>query len=457
MTGANDDVSRRDYLKVAGAGTIGITGLAGCMGGNDGDQGTTTNGGDGTTQSGGDGTTQSGDSSTNYETLEVQHWWTGGDGGPAIKALFEGFKQKYPDIKVNENPVSGGAGQNLQTVIKKRVLNNNPPSTWQAWPGANLQPYVEANKLQDIGQSVWSKNGMKDAYKQGPKDAAKPGGKFVTVPLNIHRLNNLFYNVEVVEKAGVDPASIKKPSDLTAAMKKVESNTDAVGMAQQTKLAWSTTQLWAQVLLGEHGKSTYDAFTQGKVSQNKKAIKNSLSVVKEYKAHFNKDAGSLGWTDANKKVINGKAAFFHQGDWAAGMYRSAKNFEFDKQWGHVPFPGTKGIYALNMDSFPMPKNNPSPKAAEKFLQYVGSKDAQARFNPKKGSIPPRTDVSKENFGPFLSRQMDDFKNSKSQVQSIEHGLAIPPEQKTGVSDAMASFISNWNVDDTYSQLEQAFN
>ena len=455
MTGSNDDseVSRRSYLKATGlAGALGLSGLAGCLGGGGGgDDGTTGSGG---TSEGGSG--GSGDST--YNTLEVQHWWTGGDGGPAIKALFEGFKQKYPEIEVQQNPVAGGAGQNLKSVIKKRVLNDNPPSSWQAWPGANLQPYVEADKLQDIGDSVWSKNGMKDAYLQGPKDAAKAGsGSFVTVPLNIHRLNNLFYNVEVIEKAGVDPASISKPSDLVGAMKTVEEKTDAVGMAHQTKSAWSTGQLWAQVLLGEAGAETYTAFTEGKVKENQQAVKNALSIVKEYQSHFNKDAGSLTWQDANKKVIQGKAAFFHQGDWAAGMYRSQDGFEFKKQWDMVPFPGTEGMYALNMDSFPYPKNNPSPEATTKFLQYVGSVDAQKRFNPKKGSIPPRTDVPTDAFGPFLQRQMKDFKDSKVQPPSIQHGLAIPPEQLSSFGEAMSSFISNWNVDGTYKQLERAFN
>jgi len=426
--GANDDtISRRTYLKATGgASAAGLGGLTGLLG-------------------------------QDFNTLEVQHWWTGGDGAKAAEALFAGFNEAHPDVEVNQNPVAGGAGQNLKNVIKKRVLNSNPPSTWQAWPGAHLQPFVEADKLEDIGDSVWSNNGMKDAYLEGPKDAAKPGGKFVTVPINIHRLNNLFYNKTVVEDAGVDPASIEKPSDLTAAMKKVENNTDAVGMANQTKSAWSTAQLWAQVLLGEHGKDTYVAFTEGKVEANKEAVKNSLSIVKEYTQYFNDDAGSISWTEANKKVINGEAAFFHQGDWAAGMYRGQDGFEYESAWGHVPFPGTKGVYALNMDSFPMPKNNPSPEAAKKFLQYVGSVDAQERFNPKKGSIPPRTDVPKDEFGPFLSQQMDDFANSDAQVKSIQHGLAIPPGAKSNFGDAMSTFTSNWNVDKTYEQLKQAFN
>jgi glucose/mannose transport system substrate-binding protein len=422
-------------------------------GGGDGEETTT----DSETTESMDDETTTAEESTDYGTLEVQHWWTGGDGNKAVTALFEGFKEEYPDIEVNQNPVAGGAGENLKTVIKKRVLNNDPPSSWQAWPGAHLQPFVDADKLKDIGDSVWSTNGMKDAYLDGPKDAAKPGGNFVTVPINIHRLNNLFYNTSVVEQAGVDPSSISKPSDVVDALKKVEENTDAVGMAHQTKSAWSTGQLWAQVLLGEYGEETYAAFTEGKVSENEEAIKDSLNIVTEYTEYFNDDAGSISWTEANSKVINGEAAFFHQGDWAAGMYRGQENFEFESDWGQVAFPGSEGVYALNMDSFPMPTNNPSPEAAKKFLQYCGSVDAQERFNPKKGSIPPRTDVPKDEFGPFLSRQMDDFADSDAQVKSIQHGLAIPPEAKSNFGEAMSTFISDWNVEKTYDQLTQAFN
>ena len=458
MTDADNgsDVTRRGYLKVAGAGTIGITGLAGCMGGGGDEDETTTSGSDDEENMGDDEeTTES--SSGDYEDIEVQHWWTGGDGNDAVTALFEGFREEYPEIELEENPVSGGAGENLQTVIKKRVLNDNPPSSWQAWPGKNLQPYVEADKLADIGDSVWSENDMKDAYLEGPKDAARPGGDFVTVPINIHRLNNLFYNVEVVEEAGVDPSSIETPSDVVDAMKTVEENTDAVGMAHQTKSAWSTGQLWAQVLLGEHGVETYTAFTEGNVAENEEAVKDALSIVTEYSEYFNGDAGSVSWTEANQKIINGEAAFFHQGDWAAGMYRGQDGFEFEDDWYQVAFPGTEGVYALNMDSFPFPKNNPSPEATEKFLRYCGSVDAQERFNPKKGSIPPRTDVPDDEFGPFLGRQMDDFANSDDQVPSIQHGLAIAPDPLSNFGDAMSNFVSNWDVDDAYDQLEQAFN
>jgi glucose/mannose transport system substrate-binding protein len=423
MTRDDTTVNRRTVLK--GAGVAGAVGLAGCLGGGGG------------------------------EPLEVQHWLTGGDGADAVQALFDGFREEYPDLEITENPVSGGGGENLHTVIKKRILNDNPPSTWQAWPGANLVPYTDAGKLEDIEESVWSQNDMKNAYLDGPKQAAQPAGNYVTVPINIHRLNNLFYNTAVIEDAGVDPSSIESPSDLVAAMEQVEA-AGYVGMAQQTGSAWSTGQLFAQVLLGEYGNDTYEAFTEGEISANEDAIKDALSIVSDYSEFYPEDAGSISWTEANEYVINGEAGFFHQGDWAAGMYRSAEEFEYDSDWSQVPFPGTDGMYALNMDSFPFPSNNPSPETTEKFLTYCGTVDAQERFNPKKGSIPPRTDVPKDEFGPFLQNQMDEFANSDAQPRSLQHGLALDPDTLTAFGDAMSTFISEYDVDATYDSLKSAF-
>jgi glucose/mannose transport system substrate-binding protein len=450
MTQENNGVTRRRFVTAAGA--AGIVGLAGCSG-DGGDGGSSGGSGDGS--DGGSGSSGgSGGGSGNQ--LEVAHWWSEGDGNAAINALVDGFQEKYPDVDINENLVAGGAGQNLRDNIRTRIQNGNNPSTWQSWPGKELMPFVEADLLEDIESSVWDKNSMKDAYLSGVKDAAQPGGTYVTVPLNIHRLNNLFYNVQVVESAGVDPSSLDSPSALLDAMAQISDATDAAPMANQTKAPWSTLQMWAQVLLGEAGVDTYMSFAEGDVSGNEDAIRSALNTVAEYKEYFNSDAGSISWTEANTKVMNGEAAFIHQGDWAAGAYRGNDDFAYEENWNHVPFPGTEGMYALNMDSFPYPTNNPSPEATTKFLRYVGTVDAQERFNPKKGSIPPRTDVPDDAFGPFLTQQKADFADSDAQPPSMTHGLAVPPETLSNMKSAMSTFTANWNVDKTYSQIKSAF-
>ncbi|WP_137284500.1 ABC transporter substrate-binding protein [Halorussus salinisoli] len=387
--------------------------------------------------------------------LELVHWWTAGGEQEALQALIEGFQEQNPDIEVVNNPAPGGAGSALDTVIKNRILNQDPPSTFQIWPGQSLNEFIEGDVLRDIGDSVWTDE-MREAYLDDVQELARPQGNFVSVPLNIHRLNNLFFNTQVLEDAGVDLSNVDSPSALLEAMETVDSETDAVPMAQQTQSPWSTLQLWEDVLVGEAGVDVYRDVLDGNVGDHEDAVRSSLDLVTQYKDLFNQDAGSITWDQANAKVIQGDAAMIHQGDWAAGQYKATEDFEFESDWDAVPFPGTTGIYHIVSDSFTFPKPNPSPDATTKWLQWVGSVEGQETFNPIKGSIPPRTDVPTDDFGPFLTRQFEDFSGSDSQPPTIAHGTGVVPEVKSNIDGVFASFIENWNVDRAFNGLSNAF-
>jgi len=444
----NSSLTRRRYIKAGGAAGATIA-IAGCLGGGDGDS----DGEETTTASDDGGTTQSDDGG---QELEIVHWWTAGGEKDALNALIEGFEQEYPDVDVTNNPAPGGAGSALDTEIQSRIINENPPSTFQIWPGKALNTYLESDVLVDISDSVWD-DGMRDAYLDGVKEMSQSeDGEFVAVPLNIHRLNNLFYNVSVLEDAGVDPANLDSPSALLNAMETIDAETDAAPMAHQTQAVWSTLQMWEDVLIGHAGVDTYQDVIAGNVADNETAVRESLQLVADFREYFNEDAGSVAWDEANAKVIQGNAAFIHQGDWAAGQYGAADDFEYDSDWGNLAFPGTDGVYHVVADSFVMPTSNPSPEATEKWLSYCGSVDGQERFNPVKGSIPPRTDVPDDEFGPFLTAQREDFDNSDAQPPTIAHGTGVTPQVKSNVEGAFSAFVGNWNVDAVYNELTNAF-
>jgi glucose/mannose transport system substrate-binding protein len=417
-------ISRRTML--GSTALIGAAGLAGCTGGdNGGEEG----------------------------VLEFAHWWTAGGEEEAKDALLEGFQEEYSDVEVEDSPTPGGAGSALEADVRNRVVDGNPPSTFQIWPGEALTPYTEEDLFEPI-DDVWTDD-VQDAYLEGPLEAARPDGEFVVVPINIHRLNNLYYNVDVVEEAGVDPEDLESPSELLEAMEQVESETDAYGMAHQTSEAWSSLQLWVQLILGEFGADTYEEIHDGDASSVEDEIREGLELLADYAEVFNDDASSVSWDEANNHVISGDAAFIHQGTWAAGQYEGSDDFEFEDDWDYVPFPGTDGMYALNMDSFGHPVNNPSPEATNQFLEYCTTVDAQERFNPPFGSIPPRTDVPEDEFGPFSQAMIQEFEESESQPVSMAHGLAVPPAVQSDVEGVFANFNESWDVDDATDELIEA--
>ncbi|WP_290817580.1 ABC transporter substrate-binding protein [Halovivax sp.] len=385
------------------------------------------------------------------EQFEIVHWWTAGGEEEALDALLEGYQEDNPEVEIDNNPAPGGAGSALDAAIRSRIVDETPPSTFQIWPGESLRPYTDADVLESV-EDLWDDE-MREAYLDSVMEAASPEDELVSVPINIHRLNNLFYNVEVVEEAGIEPAEIDDPVDLLDALETAD-GAGFTGMAHQTTTEWSTVQLWETVLIAQHGVDDFERYIAGETEGLEEAVRESLELVVDYGDYFSPDAGAIAWDEGNAQVIDGAAAFIHQGDWAAGQYGEA-DFEYETEWDYVAYPGTEGIYSLVMDSFVYPQPNPSPEATESFLAYCGTVDAQERFNPIKGSIPPRTDVPTDEFPPFLQDQMDDFEASDQQPTTIAHGSAVRPEIASEIDEAFAAFIETWDVDATTERLLEA--
>jgi glucose/mannose transport system substrate-binding protein len=431
------DLGRREYLRgAAAAGVAGTTLFAGCL----------TGGGDG-----GDDVEGVPSEPAEDETFEIVHWWTAGGEEEALNALLESYRNEYDysGSDINNNPAPGGAGSAIDTAIQTRVIDGDPPSTFQIWPGGSLTPYTDADVLNPIND-VWTDE-MEDAYLDGVIETAQSGGDFVSVPLNIHRLNQLFYNVDVVEDAGIDVDSLSSPADVLGAMETADSE-GYIGMAHQTGSVWSTLQLWEIVFLGQNGADAYRDILDGNVGDYESEIESSLQLVADYTDYISPNASSVTWDEANRAVIEGEAAFLHQGDWAAGQYGSAEGFEYGTDWDYVPYPGTSGMYSIVMDSFVMPSPNPSPTMTKQWLRHCGSTDGQVAFNTIKGSIPPRTDVSMDDFPPFLQDQAEDFDASEEQVPTIAHGSGTDPDSKSTFEQIFSGFLENWNASETASQI-----
>ncbi|CDK40484.1 ABC transporter substrate-binding protein [Halorubrum sp. AJ67] len=416
MTDQDKRLSRRHFVGATGAATL--AGLAGCSGGGD--------GGDG-----GEG------------ALEVLHAWTGGDGATAAEALVEAFEEEYPDIEHEFNPIGGGGNQNLDAVVANRLQNNEPPSAFAGWPGPNLQRYDGV--LGDVG-SVWEEEGFEDVMVQEAVDLHQRNGAYRAVPLGSHRLNCLFYNTSVVEEAGVDPDSLTSVSAFIDALETVQNETDAIPMTHGVSGTWTTTQLFSSTMLGQEGYEAYMNFLDG--SPDEAAVSATFESLAEILENYiNDDASSIGLTESNQNIIEGNAAFIHQGNWAAGAYRNAEDFNYDEDWGFKTYPGSEGMYMLHFDSFLYPSDNPTPDTTDQFMAFVGSEAAQVAFNQYKGSIPTRTDVDMSEFGPYLQETQEDFANAEERPPNLQHGLGVPSETMTALNDVISSeFSGPYNVD-----------
>ncbi|TMJ02638.1 MAG: hypothetical protein E6H01_06500, partial [Bacillati bacterium ANGP1] len=51
------------------------------------------------------------------QQLLIYHWWTAGGERQAMQVIFDWFTKKNPTTKIVDNPVAGGGGITLKTVL----------------------------------------------------------------------------------------------------------------------------------------------------------------------------------------------------------------------------------------------------------------------------------------------------------------------------------------------------
>lgn len=385
-------------------------------------------------------------------TLEVMHGWTGGDGAEAIDALASAFGEAQPNMETNFRAIGGTGNVNLDQAVAQRLRAGDPPSSFAGWPGKNLQQYEGV--LGNIEQDVWNQAGLKEAHAQEVVEACRFGDGFSAVPIGSHRMNDLFYNVSVLESAGVDPSGIDSFDAWVDALDAVASETDAQPYVNSLS-TWTVLQFWAVNMLGSQGFDAYTNFIEGNGDEAavRGAFQNAQTVLSQY---LNDDAPEIDFTEANQRIMSGDAAFIHQGNWVAGAYVN-EGLTYDEDWGRIQFPGTENMYGFHLDSFIYPGgdlDNPSPPESKAFLRFAGSEAAHVAFNQYKGSIPTR-EVPTDQFNPYLTETIEDFNSVEQRPPTIAHGLAVTQDVQSDLEDAIANnFADPYNVDAVTSRFMQ---
>ncbi|MFI2487406.1 extracellular solute-binding protein [Promicromonospora kroppenstedtii] len=401
---------------VATAAVLGLT-LAACGGSGD----------------GGDG----GSASGSADQVEVFTWWAAGSEKAGLDALVGVFNEQHPDIEFVNGAVAGGAGSAAKDLLQTRLQAQDPPDTFQAHAGAELQDYIDAAQIEDVSD-LYDEFGLTDVFPADLVDRlSTEDGAIYSIPSNIHRANVLWANPTVLEDNGIDPEATYE--DLDAWMADLDKLDKAGVTALSVGTTWTQVNLLETVLLADLGPEAYSGLWDGSTDWEGPEVKAALEDFETLMSYTNDDRDGLDWPEATQMVIDGSAAFNVMGDWAVAAFE-----EQDKALGTdftaAPVPGTDGVFDFLADSFTLPVGAPHPDGAKAWLETVGSLDGQVAFNKAKGSIPARTDADPADFSEYQQTAIDSFANDTI-VSSLAHGAAAPVATLNAISDATSKFTT----------------
>ena len=386
---------------------------------------------------------------TEEKILVIYHWWTAGGEREAIDALFNDFKTEYPGVTIIDNPAAGGGGAVMRAAVKAMIMGGQYPDTFQVTYGpgmcASWAPY--AQPIDDIVASTPIPDSL--------KSWGKVGDHYYFVPLNIHRDNNLWYNIKLVNELNIT-MPLNTVDDFFAACDKIKAS-------GKTPFAFGTgsgQRFWLDylfewfVLVAPHGGADYLAnFYAGKAHPaTDPAVSEALGYLQKlFQNYVNPDYGALTWDEAGKMLMRDEAVFNYMGDWQKGMFMSS-GWKPYVDFGFQTAPGTQGTTICHGDSFGLSLGAPHPTTTKEFLTVVASAKGEHDFCIIKGATPPRTDVSMNDF----DQMQQDIAHLVKTDRIISGGHGVREDWFDKFGEILESYITSWDKNSTINAIASLY-
>jgi len=372
------------------------------------------------------------------DTLEIYSWLTGPGEDEALEELLRIYKQKHPEV----SPLNAALRDptNAREELAARLEDGEPPDTFQAISGSDLRDHVNKNRMEPIAY-IGERNGLDGVVNPVVLDTAKTDETLFAVPINIERDNNLYYNVALLEELGITPPNtLEGFYDMCAQLQAEHPEIYPLAMPPA---GWVLALVVFEALMpGLNGGRFYLDFFNGEAqfaegSADIDELERLFTEFFKIAQCSNVDAGAATdedyaeWERHGDAVYDGAAATIVMGDWIKGYFEAGVTWKGDQRepWvAGVHFDAVRSFgsgdhFTFNSAAFGLPIGAPHPRAAEAFLDIAASKEAQAAFNAKKGSVPARIDVDLSVFDDMVRMAATDFQYAAAGEDLLLPGYA----------------------------------
>jgi ABC-type glycerol-3-phosphate transport system substrate-binding protein len=390
----------------------------------------------------------------------------------AVQAVEAGFEAAHPTVTVTVDR-QDDVVKNMENRFTKGL---GVPDVIHRPNDENMLKWMATDSIMDLG-ALYESEAWNDHMPAPLVQKQTLNGKTVAVPVNIQRLNSVFYNKKLFAANGlVPPTTIPEFKALVAKLK------DDVGVTPMViGNQWDWT-FWMFVFTclapNVMGPDHYAKYFSGEAASPDDAKLTQMLETALYfrcgptpekgcDGFFNADIDTMDHYPSVESFIGGfqadqpQVAMLPAGDWVKSWIKDAglkPGEDFDAFECPVMNAADERLFIASFDSIAAMKNAPNPQAADLFLRYFGSVEGQVAFNAKKGSIPARTDVDLAQYpDAFDSLQLKthkDFQTHRYFDPGYKAG-ALPnmmAELKQSMQDGSIEIVHNY-IKNNYDTLK----
>jgi len=410
--------------------------------------------------------------------LEAYSWWTRTSEQEAFDRVLDLYNSEHKDSEAINQVTTDVNADEVRATLTARLLAGAPPSTFQANAGADLLRWTamdtteaalpSASRIAPLDR-LFQRTGLTEALPPDLFKALQAGPQRLpyAVPLNIHRLNLIYYNTAALRRyqdahdgRSFLDAALLCPEDVAKRLEDPDEKLE-LSIAVGTKDTFALTLFTLENMLPAvasampynqaTGGTLYDELFLGNLPEESwhGPVVRALQCVQYLSRSFLPN-NEVSWADALNQVATGAADFTVMGDWANGELKLAlAEGTVEVQ----PFPGSEGTFVFTSDTFPLPVAAPYAEESEDLLETLASVEAQLAFSREKGSIPARADIptgrEEETLGPRAAQTRRAFASPDIHKSIATSGLFppyYPDDLSTRLSEMTAPGASKTNID-----------
>ncbi len=317
---------------------------------------------------------------------EVMHFWVAGSERGALNVIRDAYTQRG-GVWVDTAEPDNGA---LRRALIDRISTNTMPVAvlWQS--------NVELRDLAELGvfgnlDTVAEREHWNAVLPAAVRARVQIDGHYYMAPTNVHALNWVFYNANVLRRLGV--AEPRTWPEMIAAMHKArDAGVRPVALGDGD---WEVQILFTTVLAGSLGADDYrELITHRNAAMlEKPGALQAFEVLADVRALTPRRLRYHSWDDAAHALARGDAAFNFMGDWAkAEMVRAGASI--GDNVGCMLTPGVQDALMLTVDGFAFPASADEQQAVARdaLASVMLDRQVQMRFAAAKGALPARIDA-----------------------------------------------------------------
>lgn len=391
---------------------------------------------------------------TRGRPIELFSWWTRAGDGDALGQLVREHQRHHPDDDVIN--ASAELSSLARRTLNERMQRGEPPDVFQANAGQDLLRWVLTNGSDDRESLLAPLDGLPGAEAlrralPAPLLARVTyGGKLYGVPVNLHRLNEIFYNRTLFERFGLPIP--RSPGELLALGEQIRDSQIPL-IAVGSKEPWTLSLLAFEcVAVAEHGAEFYEEYFRGHLGADDPRMLQSLRTTLALLDLANPDHAQLSALQALERVARGGAFLTVMGDWAR-VPLEARGMVLGRDYGEIPFPGSEQTLVFTADTFALPRLVKHPAGARRLLDTMASREGQLALAGARKALTARADITVPD-GEALLRE---------RRRLVDHGVlvlaqsgAVPARFAEDIGAALAEAAARREIEPVLHALQSRY-